>query len=67
VISRDRSKGRSVLRGDKPTLPAKTKTRSQEPAVKGWFPLPSKFENPQSSGLDLHVDSRRVRHDIDLP
>jgi hypothetical protein len=64
VISRDPSKGRSVVRNQK-RADAGNK-EAEKTALKEWFPLPSKFEDPAASGLSFTVDSRRVSHDIDL-
>jgi len=66
VISRDPSKGRSVLRGQKPSQPGKNKAASSEKTAKQWFPLPSKFEDPKTSGLGYIVASDSAVHDIDL-
>ena len=66
VISRNPSMGRSVVRGEKPAQPGKKETSSQELAVKKWFPLPPKFENPKNSGLGCTLTSGRVSYDIDL-
>lgn len=66
VISRDPSKGRSVLRGEKPSKPGKSKAASSAAADKQWFPLPSKFEDAKKSGLVCDVNSGRVAYDIDL-
>ena len=66
VISRDPSKGRSVVRGRKPVYPGQKGAGSPETAVKGWFPLPPKFEVPGAAALSCTVDSGRVGYDIDL-
>jgi hypothetical protein len=56
VISPDPSKGRA----------AKKEGAANETAVQQWCPLPSKFEDPRTSGLACTVDASHVRHDIDL-
>jgi hypothetical protein len=66
VISRDPSKGRSVVRGRKPVYAGKMATGAPATAVKGWFPLPLKFEAPGASSPGCTVDSSRVSYDIDL-
>jgi hypothetical protein len=57
VISGDPSKGRSPMRDGKRVRPGR---------IEGWFPLPSKFEAPETSGLSCTVDSGHVNHDIEL-
>jgi hypothetical protein len=66
VISHNPSKGRSVLRDQKPVHPGKKEAAWQEAAIKRWFPLPAKFEAPATSDLGCTIDSGRVSHDIDL-
>jgi hypothetical protein len=66
VISRDPAKGRSAVRGRKSTSPAKTAGASPSVPATGWFPLPSRFESPASSGLSCDVSSGLSSHDIDL-
>jgi hypothetical protein len=57
VISRDPSKGRSVVRDGKRVRPDK---------IKDWFPLPQKFESPESSGFGCTVVTGHFNHDIEL-
>ena len=57
VISRAPSKGHSLVRGGKRVRPKK---------IEGWFPLPPKFESPESSGLNCTVGSGRVGYNLDL-
>jgi len=66
VISRDPAKGRSATRAQKPGQTDKKGASSQGPAVEGWFPLPSQYEMPRTSGLRCTVDSGDVKYDIDL-
>jgi hypothetical protein len=66
VISRNPSKGRSVLRGQKPVPPGKKGTASAKTASNQWFPLPAKFEDPKTSGLGCTIDSGSVVYDIQL-
>ena len=66
VISHDPAKGRSTLRGGKPTRPNERRAGSQSAVVSGWFPLPTRFEDPNTSGLDYTLGSGRVSHDLDL-
>jgi hypothetical protein len=66
VISRDPSKGRSVVQGRKRVGLGKKGVSSQDTAIEGWFPLPRKFEAPETSGLSCTIASGRVTHDIDL-
>jgi hypothetical protein len=56
VISPDPSKGRA----------AKKQDVANETAAKQWFALPSKFEDPRTSGLACTIDAGHVSHDIDL-
>ncbi len=66
VISRDPSKGRSVVRGRKPARSDNhARTASPKPAA-GWFPLPSRFENATSSGLGCDVASGQLHYDIEM-
>ena len=57
VISHDPAKGRSVVRGEKPS-PAAPPT--------GWFALPARFEDPAASGLTCIVGSSSASHDIEM-
>ena len=66
VISHAPSKGRSTLRGGKPTRPNERRADPQSAVVNGWFPLPTRFEEPNTSGLDYTLASGRVSHDLDL-
>jgi hypothetical protein len=66
VISRDPSKGRSIVRAHKPGQPEQGTASSQPTVVNAWFPLPPRFEDAKASGLDCTVDSRHVSHDIDV-
>jgi hypothetical protein len=66
VISRDPSKGRSVLRGGKPKSTDKKGTTAPREASTGWFPLPRQFEDPANSGLRCTLGWGRDRQDIDL-
>jgi len=67
VISRDpaKAKGRSSKRQHPSARQSKQATGRQQP-VKDWFPLPRPLEDPESSGLELTVESSQVHHDIDL-
>ena len=66
VISRDPSKGRSVLRGEQPARGNNNGETPPNPPPTGWFPLPDRFEDPLVSGLSCIVDSSRVSHDIEM-
>ena len=66
VISRDPSKGRSTQLGEPGHLGQQGVAQAKA-AMKDWFPLPKKYEDPGSSGLTGSIESRRVEHDIDLP
>jgi hypothetical protein len=66
VISRDPSKGRSVLRGEKPARPGKAGGAPRKPPPEGWFPLPTRFEDPASSGLGCTIASGHVVHPIEI-
>jgi hypothetical protein len=65
VLSRDPSKGRSAARGQKPARPGEKPSATPE-AVKGWFPLPPKYESPDGSGLSYTVSPGGVTYDIEL-
>jgi hypothetical protein len=60
VLSPDPSKGRSAKRHHKPA-PSQDGTQSA-----AWFPLPTRFEAPSTSGLECTVGSGAVDHDIQL-
>jgi hypothetical protein len=66
VISRDPSKGRSTLAGDKSTHRRRKAAAPDKTLAKGWFPLPAKFEDPERSGLGCTLASGGVGYDIDL-
>jgi hypothetical protein len=66
VISRDPSKGRSAVHGRKLAQTDKKGAGSSGTATGGWFPLPAKLENPETSDITCTVGSGRVTHDIDL-
>jgi hypothetical protein len=34
--------------------------------AENWFPLPLKYEDPETSGLSCTLSSGRASHDIDL-
>ncbi len=53
VVSHDPAKGRH--QGKKPPPPRGT-----------WFPLPPRYEDPETSGLGCTVGGGQVRHDIEL-
>ncbi len=66
VISRDPSKGRSILRTRKPDAPSNPGTMSKVAPMHGWFPLPVKWESPTTSGLSCTLGAGRTTHDIEL-
>jgi hypothetical protein len=66
VISHDPSRGRSTLRGHKPDPPARKGAAPRKTRTGGWFPLPRKFEDPETSGLSATLGPGRVAHDLDL-
>ena len=66
VISRDPSRGRSTVRGQKPPNPAKVGAVRETAASDGWFPLPGNFQSAAHSGLDCTLDGGEVVHDIEL-
>jgi hypothetical protein len=37
------------------------------PQVKGWFPIPNKYDAPHTSGLTFPVKRGENKHDIELP
>jgi hypothetical protein len=55
VLSRDPSKARG-----------KRTPEERAEAKKSWFPLPRKFEDPETSGVGYTVEAGTVRCDIDL-
>jgi hypothetical protein len=59
VLSRDPAKAR-VHQGGKRTPEDKAAAR------KNWFPLPRKFESPETSGVGYTIESGTVRCDIHL-
>jgi hypothetical protein len=67
VISRDPSTGRSILRGRRPA-PRPTKS-GKLPQIRqdGWFPLPSKLEDPENSGLACTLSRGSNSFNIELP
>ena len=66
VISRDPSKGRPALQGEKSAPPGKKGAAPKNATVPGWFALPRKYENPETSGLDCTVGAGQNEHKIDL-
>ena len=66
VISRDPSKGRSVLRNHKPDPPSHAGRPRQAASTNGWFPLPARCESPLNSGLRCTLNAGHVTYDIDL-
>jgi hypothetical protein len=66
VISRDPARGRSAVRGPKSASPATTSETAPTAPASGWFPLPSRFESPASSGLSCDVNSGSSSHDIEM-
>jgi hypothetical protein len=64
VISRDPSKGRSVLRGGKPSEPGKKETSAHNATPLPWFPLPAKFEDPETSGLTCILGTGHLDYDL---
>jgi hypothetical protein len=69
VISRDPSKGRSTVRTGKPARPSRKRVapqRAAKDASPGWFRLPAKLEDPETSGIRCTIDARSVNHDIEL-
>jgi len=65
VISHDPSRGRSVKSEHSPR-PGKKRASAPKTTFNGWFPLPPRFEDPESSGLVCTVGSGQVSYDIDL-
>src|SRR5262249_16240851 len=65
VISHDPSKGRSTVGGEKPASPGKKNAAAAKTAG-GWFPLPHRFEDPETSGLSCTISKGRVVYDIEL-
>lgn len=66
VISHNPAKGRSAARSRKAASAGKASPGSAGPAIEGWFPLPPKFESPETSGLGCTVESSHVGHDIEM-
>jgi hypothetical protein len=66
VISRDPARGRSAVRGRKSTSPVPTAGTAPSVPATGWFPLPSRFESPASSGLRCEVNPGPNSHDIEM-
>ncbi len=66
VLSHDPAKGRSVLRGERASHLRRLGPAAAKAAAKGWFPLPHKFEDPETSGYGCTVGTGRVRYDIEL-
>lgn len=65
VISPDPSTGRSAARRRKPESKERA-AGSPDAPVTAWFPLPTQFETPSTSGLECSVGSGLVNHDIEL-
>jgi hypothetical protein len=65
VISRNPALGRSAWRPLKAASVGK-QAATQDSAVKSWFPLPSTYEDPRTSGLSCEISTRRVAHDVEL-
>jgi hypothetical protein len=61
VVSRDPATGRGAWRKRRSRPPG-----TPLPATPGWFPLPSGFETPETSGLSCTVAGGRFHYDIDL-
>ncbi|MGA2619802.1 MAG: hypothetical protein ABSF26_19490 [Thermoguttaceae bacterium] len=66
VISRDPAKGHRGLGGPKPARPGPQAAPGQDTATGQWFPLPPKYEKPETSGLVHTIGTGQVSHDIDL-
>jgi len=66
VISRDPTKGRSVLRDRKPDDSVDADGAAQPSPSGGWFPLPAELESPLNSGLSCTLGAGRITHDIDM-
>ena len=64
VLSRDPTKGRGGDKGARGKKTGDKKLAVKPPA--DWFPLPPHYEDPQTSGLQLHVGTGRVEHLIEL-
>jgi hypothetical protein len=65
VISRDPSAGRSSRRRNRQALSGAKPTTAME-AAGPWFPLPGKYENPETSGLSHTLGSGNNQHDVEL-
>ena len=66
VISPDPSKGRRARRDEPPPRSDNNGKPLSKTPPPGWFPLPTRFEDPAASGLTCVVDSSRVSHDIEM-
>ncbi|MGA2032096.1 MAG: hypothetical protein ABSG68_07575 [Thermoguttaceae bacterium] len=66
VLSRDPAKGRAARRESKEAQPASQGAAPPVTAGNGWFPLPRKFENPETSGLGCTVAAGHFDHDVEL-
>jgi hypothetical protein len=63
VISHDPSK---VLRSGKPAHRGEKGIAAAKKALKTWFPLPRKFEDPDTSGVGCSLDPGHVNYDVEL-
>jgi hypothetical protein len=66
VISREPSRGRSILRSHAAAPPSQPGAAGEAASDNEWFPLPAKFESPMNSGLGCTLGAGHVTHDIDL-
>jgi hypothetical protein len=66
VVSRDPSRGRSILRGHKPESSGRAGPTGKTVSNNGWFPLPANLESSATSGLTAMLSAGRVKYDIEL-
>ena len=65
VVSRDPSRGRSILRGHKPGSSGRGSPAGKAKG-EGWFPLPSQYESAATSGLSCTLGTGKVKYDVEL-
>jgi hypothetical protein len=66
VISRNPTRGRSTTGNRKPAGAGNSAKASAKTPTVGWFPLPARFESPESSGLRCEMASGQMGHDIEM-
>jgi hypothetical protein len=65
VLSHDPRTGRSHA-GDKEAKKTPRNDKSEKSAPGGWFPLPTKYEDPTKSGQSCLISPGKNLYDIDL-